>query len=253
MVLASTSQNYELIKILNRVQGYSVRKQYTYNQMEGINTKPALQRGGENLLEYNLTLPLHINFCNPEEWINIIKSQAKSGNAFDWVYNGKYMGQFVIDSVEENIIQRINNIIVYAELTFNLLENPVDTVFKEQITNNQELSAEQYPENSNKVKTFLNNAKETVKNNLKDAVATSLVSDNLADAAKEIVSSSFEEIINDAGGGNFTSIFQKTHDIAERVMQSKVINLSDLRDINSMLDELPKKSMTTILRGGGTT
>ena len=245
-------QNYELLKILSRVQNYTVKKEYTYNEMDGINSKPAIQRGGENLLEYTLKVPLHINFCNPEEWISIVKNQAKTGEPFDWVYNGKYMGQFVISTVEENICNRIKEIIIYAELTVTLLENPVDAEFKEQdessVSGVQE--TEQYSDNSNKFKKFLKNSKETIKNNIKEAVATSLVSDNLSDAAKELTASSFEAIIKDASGGNVTSIFKNTYDLAQRFMDNRKLDLSDLREINNMLNNTPKNMISAALRKG---
>lgn len=245
--------NYELNKMINRVQELSTKKEYTYNKMECINSKPALQAGNENLIEYNIKLPLHINFCDVEEWISIIEQQAQSREPFDWIYHGKYMGLFLIDSVEKSYQNRINDIVIYAEVSFNLLEVPVYEEFLEQIPLEIDLSEiEQYEENSNKFKSFAQKVKDAVVNSVKDAVATSFVSDNLTEASKEILSSSFEAIVGDFKNSNdITSIYTRVTELAKHINQNKAVDLADILTVNEIIKEIPLKALNASLRQGG--
>lgn len=249
--VTAIKDNYKLTKLLNRVQVLSTAKKYAYNKMDGINSKPDLQQGNENLLEYSVNLPLHIYFCDIEESISIIEDAAKSRTSFDWVYQGSYMGQFVIDSVEKTIQNRAGSIVIYAELTFNLLEVPADGLFREQIAENADISGvEKYSETSNKVKSFVKKAKEIIVSDIKESISNGVVSDNLPDAAKELASNAAGAILRDINNGSITDIYSKTRQIVSNITTSGNINLTDIKLAAEVISDIPKNVIKTALRRG---
>jgi len=217
--------------------------------MSSINSKPELQAGNEELLQYRLNLILHHSFCNPQKMLDLIKDYAKNRTSFEWIYKNKYMGDFVIDEIEEIITQSINDVVLSAEINFNLLENPLDSEYKEQILKTPDLSNfEQYSESSNKLSEFKNKIKSSINKNLQNAINSATLSDNLSDRAKEILSSATSGVLSDISGGNVTEIYSKLANIKDSLNNVNNIDYQDLTAIKDVITTIPDRITDSILR-----
>lgn len=244
------ANEWTLSRILNRVQILSTDSIYSYNKLERINSKPLLQAGSENLREYNVSLQLHSSFCNPKEIIQLIEDQAASRTPFNWNYNSEYMGTFVIDSIKKVIQNQVKGFIIYAEVIFNLLESPDDEEFKEQLNNKPEIDeAELYGAESNKFKDFTSKVKSSITQNMNNAVATSLVSDNLSDAAKELLSEITSAVIKDTSGVNISELYNKADYWADKVRSNSSLELSDIEVLYQAVKSIPDIMLLNTLRG----
>ena len=66
--------------------------------------KPKLESTGLNLKEVNLSIRLHISFCNPVKELESLKEMRDSFGILPLIWgNGKVEGNFVITSISENI------------------------------------------------------------------------------------------------------------------------------------------------------
>lgn len=241
---------WTLTKILDRVEISQNKRNFTFNKQERINSKPVLQAGNENLAEYNCTLQLHVQFCNPKTIINMLENRAESREPIEWIYKKEYKGMFVIDSLEKTVIKQIKDTILYAELNFNLLEFPQDEDFEQQITGEADLSnVEQYSSKSNKIKDFAKKVKDSVSENLKETVMSGTISDNLSDSAKEIFSTVAGDVVNDITGGNITAIYNIAQSYADKIEGSSSFGFSDVKELIAAITSIPDMVMNTALRG----
>ncbi len=242
-------EEWTIIKLLNRVQVLSVTKNYVFNKQNRINSKPVLQTGTENLKEFRCFLPLHCNFCNPQKALKLIENCAKSRKILDWVYNGTYLGTYVIDSVSKNIKNQIKDIIIYAEVTFNLLEYPYDDEFCDQINAEIDLSEfEQYTSSSNKYTQFTTTIKDSIVTNMQEAVSSSLVSASLSDTGKEFLTSACSNIINDLTAGSITEIYTKSENYSDIISSSTVLSTSDKTILAGLIEAIPQTIIDSALR-----
>lgn len=242
-------EEWTLTKIFNRIQVLNTKKTYSYNFMDRINSKPAIQAGNENLIEYNCFLPLHFQFCNPKKIIEMIEKYAESRQPFEWIYQGEYKGSFLITSIEKIIKNQIKGIILYAEITFNLLENPQEEDFLQQKTGTAVLDEyEQYDSNSSRFKEFSLNVKNSVMETMKEAVNTAVLSDNLSDAAKEILSTVTTDVTSDLTGVNVTEIYNKAEYYADIIQNNNGLNLSDANELASAITSIPGLMLNSALR-----
>ena len=245
------TSSLNLINILNRAVLEPSNKKYNYNQMFSINSKSALQAGGEELFEYSLNLILHYSLCNPQKSIDIINEFAQNREPFEWIYNGKYMGDFVVNEVEQNLIQTVNGDIWHAELRINLLESPLDNEYKEQKQTEVDLSQyEQFSENSNKIQEIKEKMKLKVKESIKQAITSQTLSGDLSDRAKEILSGATSSILSDISGGNVSDIYSKISSIKNNIQNTQSLDYDDLISIKQSLDRIPESMIATVLRSG---
>lgn len=243
---------WTITKIINRAQLTPVKKVYAYNKMACINSKPALQAGNENLEEYSARLQLHYSFCNPKKIIETIEKQAQSREAFDLVHNKEYRGLFVIDSVEKIKTTQIKDVVLYAEIVFNLLEFPFDEEYKEQLNEVPELgNLAQYGENSNRVLDFAKKVKNSVVENLQDTVMNAPLSDNLGDRAREIFESVKSGVMADIGRGDVSGIYGSLDNILNNLSQGGIadINYSDLEVLKESVSSLGDIVLNAGFRG----
>lgn len=241
----------ELIKILNKVQVLSTNKEYKYNKMECINSKPALQAGNENLSEYKILLQLHCMVCNIKKIIEKIENYATSRQSFDWINNGKYMGEFVIDSIEKNINKQIKDIIVYAELTINLLENPTDKEFKEQISGKTDLSKIlQYEETSNVLNDFEKDIKTNILENITHNIINGITAENMSDTAKNFLETVSFNVAKNINDGKIIDIYNAVYDYQKLIQNSKVLSKTDIENLSEQIKLMPEIMLNTVLRSG---
>ena len=241
---------WTMTKLLNTAEVITTGKEYSYNKTDLINSKPALQTGNENLIEYPIALKLHISFCNPEKVIEMIEKYAQSRDVFEWVFYGKYMGEFFINSFQKKIITHFKGTIIYAEVNINLIENPDTKEFEEQKNNEVDLSDfEQHSENSSKLKDFAKKVKDSAIKNLKQTIIEGNISDNLSDAAKEVFSSVSNSVIQETIDKNISDIYSVTSNILENLNGTSTLNVSELEEICDLIKKMPDNIIKTAVGG----
>ena len=241
---------WTLTKILDRVEISQEQRNFNFNKQERINSKPVLQSGNENLQEYNCTLQLHVQFCNPKTIINILENRAESREPIEWIYKKEYKGMFVIDSLEKTVIKQIKDTVLYAEVNFNMIEYPQEEDFEQQIQGEADLSdIEKYSSKSNKLKDFAKKVKESVTKNLKETVMSGTISDNLSDSAKEIFSTVASDVVSDITGGNITAIYNTVQSYADKIEDISSFTFSDINELITAVASIPDTVMNTALRG----
>ncbi|MGN0014953.1 MAG: hypothetical protein ACI37T_05990 [Candidatus Gastranaerophilaceae bacterium] len=241
----------ELIKILNKVQILTTSKEYIYNKMECINSKPVLQAGNENLTEYRVLLQLHCRTSNPNKIIEKIEDYASKRKPFDWIYNGKYMGEYVIDNVEKNIEKQIKDLIIYAELTVNLLENPQEQEFQEQIIEEPDLTDfVQFDEASNVLKEFDTNINTVIFENIKTNIVNGISLENLSSAAQDFLNTLSDKVISDISDGKITDIYNTVSDYQNTLENSLVLSSSEVENVKNLINTIPELMLETGIRSG---
>ena len=242
------NSEWTLTSILNRLEDLAVSRVYKYNKQETINAKPSIQAGNEELEEYDCSLKLHVSICNPAEIIDILKKRQKSREPFDWIYRGNYKGSFVIESFEEKETARIKDVLISAEINFTLLENPLETEFRQQITGQADLSYyEQYQEGSNRLKEFALSVKNSITENLKETIQTAALSENISDAAAEIFENVKNSVMNDVLSGSPADVYNTARNYAEKIERSAVLETSDIKALSEAVLSLPGMILTSSL------
>ena len=235
---------WSISKILKQAQIKNITKTYTYNQQDRINSQPVLQEGSENLREYPLFLQLHRQFCNPKEIIKTIEDYAASREAVEWVKDNEYMGSFVISSIDKLIKNEVKGIIIYAEVSFTLLENPVE-IEQQKIDLDK---YDKYSENSNKFKDFGLKVKDSITENIKETITSGTISDKLSDSAKEILSSVTNGVLNDISAGKITEIYNTCNNYTDIIENDKNLNFSDVKELAAAITSIPDLMLNSAMR-----
>lgn len=94
---------FELITYFN---GFDETVSYNYAQHDRIENKPILQFLGKNLIEENIKLNFHRNFCVPEDEIKRLVEVADKAEPLKFIKgNGEYIGVFVIEEISKTTEQ----------------------------------------------------------------------------------------------------------------------------------------------------
>lgn len=94
---------FELITYFN---GLTETVSYNYAEHERIENKSVLQFMGKNLLQENLKLNFHKNFCEPEKELKKLTEVADKAKPLKFIKgNGKYVGVFVIEEIAKTTEQ----------------------------------------------------------------------------------------------------------------------------------------------------
>ena len=112
----------DVMEILQKAQNLSTEIEKNYSEQKGIGAKPTIVAGGETLKSYSIPIQLHISYCKPDEIIKKLEEKLLNEDVFSWYRGEEYVGEFVISKVSHNLIDRIDNVTVYAEITVDLLE-----------------------------------------------------------------------------------------------------------------------------------
>lgn len=181
-----------LKQILARTENLEYSKEYTYNEQSGIGGKPTIVAGGENLKRFSLTVKLHNSFCNPKKIIEEIGQKAKNREIINYFVLDDYVGDYVIEKFNVNLTQIYRDMIIYAEIGIDLVENPDSiTKFEEQtkivpvvsdvvddnvqiVSTGNKTIAEKLKTGSKKLTSFLKNQAEKIKDNVFQNVITSV-------------------------------------------------------------------------------
>ncbi len=238
-------------QILNRSESREFTKEYKYNEHEGIGGKPIISAGNENLKRFPLKIKLHASFCNPQKIIDEIEDKSKNRTNINYFQNRKYIGDYVIERYHANIVQTVQDVVLYAEVEIDLLENPSSiTEFKEQ-NKIEEISevAETVEENSNIMKNFLVETKKAMKEGVIDAGINAIKNtdinqlSNLAKSSFEIISNNVLAEIKDFG---LAEIYDKISSYTKNLQG--VLENDEIATIKRELERIPDTMFNTILR-----
>ena len=238
-------------QILNRSESREFTKEYKYNEHEGIGGKPIISAGNENLKRFPLKIKLHASFCNPQKIIDEIEYKSKNRTNINYFQNGKYIGDYVIERYHANIVQTVQDVVFYAEVEIDLLENPSSiTEFKEQ-NKIEKISefAETVEENSNIMKNFLVETKKAMKEGVIDAGINAIKNTdinqlcNLAKSSFEIISNNVLAEIKDFG---LAEIYDKISSYTKNLQG--VLENDEIATIKRELERIPDTMFNTILR-----
>ena len=238
-------------QILNRSESREFTKEYKYNEHEGIGGKPIISAGNENLKRFPLKIKLHASFCNPQKIIDEIEDKSKNRTNINYFQNRKYIGDYVIERYHANIVQTVQDVVFYAEVEIDLLENPSSiTEFKEQ-NKIEEISevAETVEENSNIMKNFLVETKKAMKEGVIDAGINAIKNtdinqlSNLAKSSFEIISNNVLAEIKDFG---LAEIYDKISSYTKNLQG--VLENDEIATIKRELERIPDTMFNTILR-----
>lgn len=104
----------------------SRKHSYKFAEHEVIKGKPYLQFIGENLEQISLDIVLDKGFIalykDCRECRNMLLAMAKTGNAHSFVIGTTYLGEYVLESIDEKDRQILGNCITRMDLILNLKE-----------------------------------------------------------------------------------------------------------------------------------
>ena len=152
-------------QILSKAESIELTTEYKVNEHETIGGKPHISVGGEILKRYSLPLKLHASFCKPQEILEEIEYLASTRTTINYFQYDKYIGDFVIERVQQKIKQVILNAVFYAEVTIDLVENPDSITEFEEQDEGENITAETVSENSNIMNDFVEKTQNLIKNN----------------------------------------------------------------------------------------
>ncbi len=80
------------------------QRETKYSEIALINGKPGLQRIGEALIKFSMSIHFHVDFCNPEDEYAKLNAARIAGTILPFVYgNGFNEGDFVITNLDRTI------------------------------------------------------------------------------------------------------------------------------------------------------
>lgn len=114
----------DVFEILDKIENCETETVYGYSQQKGIGQKPVPIYTGEELHTYSLNIKLHFDYCNPDDIIKRLKEKAEQQEVFSYFQDEKYIGEYVITKIGENVLSKYQGVILYAEIVVDLLEVP---------------------------------------------------------------------------------------------------------------------------------
>ncbi len=232
------------------IEAPGFKKEYTYNKMPCINSKPRLQRGNENLLEFSVFLPLHHSFCNPKKVIETVEQCALEGDVIDWVYQKEYQGQFTVTAIEKTLTRALKGTIIYAEINFNLLEVPIDPDFKPEGKTGLIDETKAVGENNSKIKELAAKAKVSAVESFKENINTALLNTSLSDMGKELVRTVSNSVVKDISGVDVGDLYNTVGAYADAVKNNGNLSPAEALNVAQSIRAIPKLMLDGSLRGG---
>lgn len=102
------------------------KRSYSFSEHEVVSGKPYLQRGHENLetITFDMVLdrglnPLPVD-CRKSR--DLLDTMLQTGDAYPLVIGTRYIGNYVIENIEEKDKEILGNIITRMDLTVSLKE-----------------------------------------------------------------------------------------------------------------------------------
>lgn len=181
----------DVTEIFQKAQNASTETEYGYTEQKGITGKPSIVFTGEGLKRYSLPIKLHYSYCNPNQILTGLKEKAKNSEVISYFQEDEYKGEFVITKIAENPITRYKDKVLYAEITIDLLEVPVDP-------------DEEYTQKTNPNKSLFDNLLEEKVTTVKDAVkkvTNNAIVQTITDSAIDFALGQAGSYVTSATGG----------------------------------------------------
>ena len=84
----------------------SDQRETKYSEIALINGKPGLQRNGESLIKFSMSIQFHVSFCNPEDEYLKLNNARIAGTILPFIYgNGFNEGDYVITNLDRTVNQ----------------------------------------------------------------------------------------------------------------------------------------------------
>lgn len=262
--------NLTFNQILARTENLEYTKEYTYNEQSGIGGKPSISSGGENLKRFNLTVKLHYSFCNPKKIIDEITEKAQNREIINYFLLEDYIGDYVIEKFSVNLTQTYKDMIIYAEVGIDLLENPESiTEFEEIIkttpiikdvinsddnvqivTTDSKTVVEKIKEGSSKLNKFLKNQAERIKDNVLSGVITAVKTGDikgLTDIGVQTLNLMQNAVFNEIKTAGITQAIPIVNKYVEGM--GNILDEEQRVIIENTLSQIPDKLINNALRG----
>lgn len=114
--------NENVYDIFQKIDAYETEYTQNYAEQKGIGTKATISYANTEIRKFSLPIKLHASFCNPDDIIERLEEKANIREVFPYYRKNKYVGDFIINRVHQNIIDTIDDITIYAEITVDLIE-----------------------------------------------------------------------------------------------------------------------------------
>ncbi|MFO0387558.1 MAG: phage tail protein [Flavobacteriales bacterium] len=110
---------------LKGFESFTSRKEAVYAEHPLIEGKPRLQRNGSKLDTIDLTFSLHAKYTSVEGDISVLQTYVQDGEIVPFVLgNGIFVGEFVIVSIGEQVVQTDKNgNLISCDVDITLLEH----------------------------------------------------------------------------------------------------------------------------------
>ena len=231
-------------QILNMSERLEGSVDYSYNQHTGIGGKAQISPGNKSLERIPLRIKLHFSFCNPEKAINLVKDYADNNKEIEWFQSGKYIGTYVIASINKQIEQMHRDAIVFAQLDIELLESPqegneFEPTETEQLKNVQTAK----PSLVEQIKTT---ALKMVRDSVFTVLSTASLSD-LSNLGNMVAAELKQNIINEVELKGITSIYDSTAEAVKKIPLYNELTDDEKTAIQSFLEEIPNSMIDAAL------
>lgn len=244
--------NLTLEQLFDRTENLENSKEYNYIEQEAINGKASIISGNETLKHYPLKFKLHHSFCNPQLIIDEIEEKAENREIINYFQHGNYIGDYVINNYNVNVMQKINDVVIYAEVEIELLENPDSiTEFEQQTKIIPDVELPIVSENSNKMKNFLDKAKAMIRTTVFDVVLSSLQNGNisyLSDAGKQIFNRLEGQIISEIKDSGLSKASEIVQQYTQNINTSGILAEAEQIILKNELEKIPKKLTEAVIR-----
>ena len=184
----------DVTEIFKKAENTDTETEYAYTEQKGIVGKPSIVATNTGLQRYSLPVKLHFQYCNPTKIIKGLKELAEKHQIISYFQDDEYKGEFVITKIVESPKNHYKDNLLYAEITVDLLEYPIDP-------------DEEYTPNANPNKSWLDNLMEDkaplVAEPVKKATGAinSAVVQTVADAALDFALGQTKSYVKSGTGG----------------------------------------------------
>lgn len=112
----------DVFEIFQKIERFETELSLNYSEQKAIGQKATIVWSGPELKKYSLPVKLHALYCNPDDIIAKLEEKAKLKEVFSLYLFERYIGEFVVTKVSSNIVDCINGVTIFAEITVDLIE-----------------------------------------------------------------------------------------------------------------------------------
>ena len=95
-----------IFQVLTSFEGFHSASEYHYAEHKVVEARPRLQWLAQELQKISLEMGFHVAFTNPATQMNFLRAAGEDHQARALVFgNGVHRGYFVIESIQETLVQ----------------------------------------------------------------------------------------------------------------------------------------------------